>query len=324
MGPTLSLCMIVRDEEQNLGRCLASVAGGVDEIVVCDTGSVDRTKDIAREHGAVVVERAWTDDFAAARNHAIEHATQDWVLILDADETVDEGSRLRLKEAIAKTPAEGLKILTRSLLPPGEIARFTDLVQTRLFVRRPEHRYEGKIHEQISPAILKAGGKIADADLLVLHHGYEKDTAQGKDRGARNLALLQKQAKATPNDPYILYNLGATYKNLGQHGEARKWLEAAAKKDNGKLNAGTRARLHMALAQIALGAHQDAVAAQHARKTLAASPDNPVALQILALGLLSTNDVAGAVEAFQKLRRSPAVDPGLAADIDKVLASLGH
>ena len=322
MDKTLSLCMIVRDEEANLGACLESVAGAVDEIVVSDTGSVDRTRDIARAHGAVVVERAWTDDFAAARNHAIDHATKDWVLILDADETVDIASRPRLREVITTTRAAALAVRVRNLLPPGEVALFNEFTQTRLFERKPAHRYAGKVHEQITAPILDAGGTIGEGDVLVLHHGYQSTTAQGRDRGARNLALLLKQNAETPGDPFILYNLGATYKNMGNHAEARRHLVAATDADGGTLNPGTRERLFMTLAQLALAAREDKLASDYARKTLATAPENPVALQILALGLLATGDVAGALDAFRRLRRSPALAPALAADIDKVLATL--
>ncbi len=324
MAKTLSLCMIVRDEEANLDACLASVAGAVDEIVVSDTGSVDRTKEIARAHGAIVVERAWTRDFAAARNHAIEHATKDWVLILDADETIDTAARPLLRAAIATTSAAALKTRTRNLLPPGEIAAFNEIVQTRLFRRDPAHRYVGKVHEQITGSILDAGGTIAEADaeLIVLHHGYRSETAQGKDRGARNLALLITQNEETPGDPFILYNLGATFKNMRKHDEARRYLVEALEADRGALTSGVRERLYTTLAQLALGAHDDALAAEYALATLAIGPANPLALQILALGLVSKGDVAGAVDAFRRLRRSPALAPNLAADIDKVLAAL--
>ena len=324
MAKTLSLCMIVRDEEANLRACLESVAGAVDEIIVSDTGSKDRTIEVARAHGATVVERAWTDDFAAARNHAIDHATKDWVLILDADETVDIASRPRLREVISTTSAAGLAVRVRNLLPPGEVALFNEFSQTRLFARTPAHRYAGKVHEQITSPILDAGGTMGESDIVVLHHGYQSTTAQGKDRGARNLALLVTQNEETPGDPFILYNLGATYKNMGNLAEARRHLVAATDADGGKLNPGTRERLFMALAQVALAAREDKLAAEYARKTLANGAENPVALQILALGLLSTGDVAGALDAFRKLRRSPALAPALAADIDKVLATLAR
>jgi Flp pilus assembly protein TadD len=134
--------------------------------------------------------------------------------------------------------------------------------------------------------------------------------------------LLEKQAKLHPEDPFVLYNLGATYKAVGNLDAARRTLEAAAKFDRGALSSTVREGLSMRLAQLALAAKQDAVAVEHARKALAISPANPVALQVLALGLLAANDLAGAVDAFTKLRASPSLDPALASDVDRVLAQL--
>ena len=87
---TLSLCMIVKNEEANLGRCLESVKGVADEIIIVDTGSTDRTVEIARQHGAKIVSHQWDDDFAVARNVSLRAATSDWILVLDADEALDE------------------------------------------------------------------------------------------------------------------------------------------------------------------------------------------------------------------------------------------
>lgn len=94
---TISLCMIVRDEENGLGRCLDGVKDIADEIVIVDTGSTDRTKEIAAEYGAVIYDFEWIDDFAAARNEAFSKATKEYILWLDADDTIEEIDRVRFK-----------------------------------------------------------------------------------------------------------------------------------------------------------------------------------------------------------------------------------
>lgn len=322
---TIALCMIVRDEERNLADCLRSVEGAVDEIVIVDTGSKDETIAIARTFGARVFEQAWIDDFSAARNRAIDEATSDYALILDADERLEPATCARLRDVVAGAKdAAGFVFVTRSLMPAGETARWTDTQSTRLFTRRPEHRYEGAIHEQITPAIVRAGGKVVETDLVLVHHGYLTDAVQGgQSRARRNLSLLEKQAKRAPKDAYVLYNLGCTYKAIGDLASARKALEAAEKADRGTLNRNAKEGLTMRLAQIALAAKEDARAVEYARRTLALAPENPVALQVLALGLLGKNDVRGAVDTFRKLRASPSLDLALAADIDQLLAQLG-
>ncbi|AKU93775.1 UDP-glucose--Lipooligosaccharide beta 1-4 glucosyltransferase [Labilithrix luteola] len=320
---TLSLCMIVRDEESNIEGCLRSVQGVVDEIVVVDTGSKDRTITIARDFGALVVEEAWTNDFSAPRNRSIELATKDWILVLAADERIAPASGRRMREVVGRTRARGLQVRVRNLMPAGETALFDEVPQTRLFERRTEHRYEGIIHEQIAPSIVRGGGTIAKADLLVVHHGYQQDLVQGdRSRARRNLTLLEKQVELTPRDPYVLYNLGCTYKAVGNLAAARGALEAAEANDHGALDASSRLGLQTRLAQLALASRQDAIAVARARKALAISPSNPVALQVVALGLVALGDRAGALAAFAKLRRSPVVNPSLATDIDRLLARL--
>jgi glycosyltransferase involved in cell wall biosynthesis/thioredoxin-like negative regulator of GroEL len=107
---TLSLCMIVRDEENNIQRALASIRPVVDEMIVVDTGSTDRTKDIANELGAKVYDFAWTDSFADARNFALSKATSDWILILDADEVISPSDHEELRKLLGKGPrSQGVK-----------------------------------------------------------------------------------------------------------------------------------------------------------------------------------------------------------------------
>ena len=100
-NPTVSLCMIVKDEEENLARCLDSVRDFVDEIIIVDTGSTDRTIDIAERYGARVFYHPWEGSFSKARNYSLKYATCDWILILDADEELNNDDTSRLKE-IAK------------------------------------------------------------------------------------------------------------------------------------------------------------------------------------------------------------------------------
>lgn len=104
----ISLCMIVKDEEELLPHCLASVQGAVDEMIVVDTGSSDRSPEIARQHGAVVVPFEWCDDFAAARNAGLEQASGDWILFLDADEVLDRAAREQIRSWTAISGCDGL------------------------------------------------------------------------------------------------------------------------------------------------------------------------------------------------------------------------
>ena len=104
----ISLCMIVKDEQEWLAQCLESVQGAVDEIIVVDTGSSDRSNDIARQYGARIVPYVWCDDFAAARNAGLEQATGEWILFLDADEALDAEARKQLRSWTAASTCDGL------------------------------------------------------------------------------------------------------------------------------------------------------------------------------------------------------------------------
>src|SRR5262249_58698262 len=152
----VSLCMIVKDEEANLPACLDSAVDLVDEVVVVDTGSADNTRAVAARYGARVVDFAWCDSFAAARNESLRHATGDWVLWLDADDRLDEANRLKLGSLLRSLPDEDAAYLLRSQTPPDPITGTVVLVdQAKLFRLRPDVRFEYRVHEQIVPAVLR-------------------------------------------------------------------------------------------------------------------------------------------------------------------------
>src|SRR4051794_39937094 len=138
----VSLCMIVRDEEQNLADCLRPVAELFDEIVIVDTGSRDATRQVARQFTDRVVEFTWCDDFSAARNESLRHATGDWIFWLDADDRIDAANRERLQRLFATLPDERVAYVMRCLCGhgPGQTSSAFDHV--RLFRRHPEARWK--------------------------------------------------------------------------------------------------------------------------------------------------------------------------------------
>lgn len=215
--PRLSLCLIVRDEAQNLARCLASVQGVVDEIVVVDTGSRDATPALAQELGALVYYEPWQDDFSLARNASLGRATGDWVLILDADEELAEGKELLPELLAAPADVEGYFLTIESPtadLPGAQVLRHVNL---RLFRRRAEYRFCGAIHEQILPSILAArpNACLPEAPVVVRHHGYL--ASKNAAKAARNRAILERALAVRPDDPFLRYNLGVTRYQTGDY-----------------------------------------------------------------------------------------------------------
>jgi len=208
-GLTVSLVMIVKDEEAVLGRCLASAVAHVDEVVVVDTGSTDGTVAVAREHGAKVVETTWNDSFADARNVSLDHATGDWVLYLDADEELVAADGPRLRELARRTWREGFLVEVTNYASERDASRAVNHLGLRMFRRRPEHRFTGRLHEQITglPPVA-APEKIESAAVRVEHWGYVAQLREAKDKGRRNLELVERQIREAGATPFLLYNLG--------------------------------------------------------------------------------------------------------------------
>lgn len=226
--PTLSLCLIVRNEAHNLPRCLASAAGVVDEIVVVDTGSTDDTVAVAESYGARVLHHTWQDDFALARNVSLEAATGDWLLVLDADEALPPETREKLKRTLWLTDADALQVTVRNFMPDDLLVSYKDFSSFRLCRNRPEYRYSQCIHEQILPALEKHGARLEPADLLIWHYGYAQSTVQGVTRrAARDRVLLEQAVAADPNHAYLNYQLGALYLRENELALAEIYLRRA-------------------------------------------------------------------------------------------------
>jgi tetratricopeptide (TPR) repeat protein len=224
--PGISLCMIVKNEEHFLGRCLASVADVVDEKIVVDTGSTDRTIEIARSFGATVLERAWRNDFAWARNQGLEVATKRWILVLDADEELTSDSKaalLQLKSVPAYQGAVWVRCFNESDDYRGTGAMSHVLI--RLFPNHPEIRYKGLIHEFPTVCDSPNGLEGHLAPVSIVHHGYLKDVVAARNKAERNLAIVREAAEREPEDPFHWFNLGSTAFMIGDFELAREALE---------------------------------------------------------------------------------------------------
>lgn len=208
----LSACLIVKDEEANLDRCLKSLEGVVDEIVVVDTGSTDRTVEIAVRHGAVLGHFAWCDDFAAARNASLELATGNWALWIDADEELTAESRNSIYEAVIRPHFGGYFIRIVNLMDADNEANQYVHKPVRLFRRIPEIRFDGRIHEQVLQAFDQHGLIAATLGNATLkHYGYQQAVMQQKDKLNRTVTMLEREVKEHPRDPFHWFNLANAY-----------------------------------------------------------------------------------------------------------------
>ena len=229
-APPLSLCMIVRDSSRTLAACLAGIRPWVDEMVVVDTGSVDDTPAIAAAFGARVFRFPWCDDFAAARNESLRRGRGRWLFWMDADDTIDADNGRRLRElAASAVPDDVLAHVVRVHCPasddPG--ADVTAVDHVKLVRNRPDLRFEGRIHEQLLPAVRRAGGEVGWTDLFVTHSGSDRSPAGRRRKHERDLRLLQLDLRDRPGHSFVLFNLGMTLADAGDHAGAADALAAA-------------------------------------------------------------------------------------------------
>jgi len=204
----VSLTMIVRNEEGNLADCLESAAGLFEEIVVADTGSTDRTVEIARRFGAKVVDFPWIDDFAAARNAALAQASCRYAFWLDADDRIDAMNRRRLRELFDGLKDDGAAYVMKQLsVSQDRFATTTSADHVRLFPVRDDVWWTYRVHEQIVPALRAAGIPVRWTEIGIGHVGYV-DPALRDSKLDRNLRILLAELRERPGDPFVLFNIG--------------------------------------------------------------------------------------------------------------------
>ena len=219
--PSISLCMIVKNEEVRLRDCLASAKSIVSEMIVVDTGSSDRSVDIAQEMGALVFHHPWEGNFSSARNHSLNYASSDWILILDGDEILDPSSLLHLQQIdFDHTDTEAFTF---------EIVNFTSdlaikteaglLDQVRLFKNSPHHRYDGCVHNQLINLKTQEPLSQGKTKVQVLHYGYTPEVwaAQNKDD---RIVLHERAIAEDPHNHFIRFNYANHLKILKRYEEA--------------------------------------------------------------------------------------------------------
>jgi glycosyltransferase involved in cell wall biosynthesis/predicted negative regulator of RcsB-dependent stress response len=201
--------MIVRNEAKDLADCLHSAKGCVDEVIVVDTGSTDGTAEIARNSGARVVAIPWRDHFAAARNAALEAATREWILVLDADERIAEGDGYKVKAAAARAAASSYRVEIQSDVGGAQLQ---SSILVRMFRNDPSIRYVRRIHESVNEALVawnaRTGQRTLDLDVRIRHFGYVPDRFQQLKKRERNLRLHRLTVDDDPRDPYSWYRYG--------------------------------------------------------------------------------------------------------------------
>lgn len=218
----LSICMIIKNEERFLDKCLNAVSSLDAELIIVDTGSTDSSKAIAEKYTDKVFDFDWCNDFSAARNYAISKASNDCILSLDADEVLDTYQLNQLKKSISKClddsvgcPPIGRIVCKNIYTNNGEENVLIENLP-RIFSKKYYH-FEGIVHEQIVPINASDNKSYIDSSLEFNHYGYYGDEEFIHNKSERNITLLKLMLEDTPDDPYIMYQIGKSYFMRGDY-----------------------------------------------------------------------------------------------------------
>lgn len=229
ISPSISLCMIVKDEADCIDRCLQSVKEVVDEIIVVDTGSIDETVTICKRHNAIVIHHTWEDDFAKARNIGIQKAKGDWILWLDADEEW-HGNVENIKAILQTTTASVLSLPVVNFHGESEPVDYDQafiLYQYRLFHHNEDITFTDRIHERLLLRDHHTIECVKDSSITVHHYGYLKEYVYNKQKSERNITLIVQEMEKGNNSPWLRYHLASEYASLKQYYQAFECINAA-------------------------------------------------------------------------------------------------
>ncbi|MBI2145577.1 tetratricopeptide repeat protein [Candidatus Woesearchaeota archaeon] len=239
---TISLCMIAKDEEKHIGNAIGSVKPIVSQVVVVDTGSSDKTAEIAKAFGAEVYGFKWVDDFAAARNESLKYAKGDWVLVLDADETIAAADLEKIKALAASTEFDGFWLVGRyytndsyrqdfmsslndSYAESRGFAGWVPKLIVRLFRNKPQARFEGVVHESVADSIVRSGGKCVLANVPIHHYAELKGKESYERKAGFYRRLCEKKVVVEPDSPRAWFDLGIVERSALNFEKARECFE---------------------------------------------------------------------------------------------------
>lgn len=315
--PKLTLSMIVKNEEKYLRECLESVKDTVDEIVIVDTGSEDKTVEIAKSYNARIFYFKWINDFSAARNFALSNSTGNWILYLDADERLSSESVKKLKNLVEINELIGFKCVVVSLDEKLGISQ--SMKYTRLFRNNSDIQFEGKVHEQIENSLIKNNYKIIDSEIIIYHQGYNVPKEELKFKAERNLKLLLNEYKNNKSS-YNAYQLANTYSALDDSTNALKYFKEAIVDKN--LKRELRAISYMNLADYEMRNQNISSSKEYIDKAIKLNPNlsliNIIAAQIYAKLNLSSA-INHCINALKQSKLNLSSDQEIFVDAEKII-----
>jgi GT2 family glycosyltransferase/Flp pilus assembly protein TadD len=314
---SLSICMIVKNEELSLAKCLMSVKPVADEIIVVDTGSADKTKAIASALGAKVFDFPWTNDFSEARNYSLSKASGGWILVLDADELVSPLDHDKLKKLINSKAEKRVAytMVTRNYTDQAgsrdwsanegryiheEIGRgWIPSPKVRLFANDKRINFVNPVHELVEPTLEKLGIKIKTCDVPVHHYGrlnQDKLIAKGKEYYRLGIAKIEKSKGE--GEYNALRELAIQAAEIGEYAEAvNVWEKALELKSNDAV-----AFMNMGFAFLMMKQYEKA--AEHSKKAMDLDPDFREAALNYSAAELIAGDVKKAISTLENILKN--------------------
>lgn len=255
----ITLCMVVRDEEDCLDRCLASAVPWISECIVLDTGSQDRTMEIAQNFGCRCHSVRWEHDFAAVRNAALDLASRSWILVLDADEEIEPGQWELLQSLTRADDVDGYYVRIKSFVGTVESGEFFVDSVCRLFRNDPRIRFQGRIHEDVITSLRELRtDNVAFSEFQVAHYGYLEEVIQRKKKGERNRLLLQHAMEEQPEELIWRYAWGTELFAQGAYERALQEFEPLLPRVEVYGGYASDLLLKTVYAMRAVGRHEDA------------------------------------------------------------------
>jgi tetratricopeptide (TPR) repeat protein len=305
----ISLCAIVKNEESTLSKCLSSAKKFVNEIVILDTGSTDKTVKVAQGYGAKVHHFEWCIDFSAARNEALKYVTGDWILVLDADETLAPEIIPQLREAIQREEYLLINLVRDEI----GAAQSPYSMVSRLFRNHPDIKFSRPYHALVDDSVSEILQKEPHwqigyiQGIAILHSGYQQSQINRKNKLVKAQAAMEEFFANNPSDAYVCSKLGALYIDLGKIPQSIQLLSKGVSLSDENYEILYELYYHLGIAYSRLKNHQQAIAHYQAAIKLPIYP-------ILKLGaynnlgnlLKEKGDLNGAKKAYETILK---IDP---------------
>lgn len=312
-APKISLCMIVKNEEQVLSQCLSSAEGLVDEIILVDTGSSDETMKIGSLYGARMLSISWEDDFSKARNISLKMAGMEWILVLDADEVISPGDHHLIRELISNKTYFGYSLEQRTY---GDDPNFLDWIKTtgqykeekgyagyvssfliRLFRNDPRILFEGKVHELVEPSFERHRLPYLKTSVPIHHYGKVRESSRIHEKAKAYLTIGLEKVRLNPHDPKAYGELGAQHMELKDYKKAAECFERSVALNPSDQNS----YVNLGVALLREGALEKAE--ETLNRALSLNPENEDALFNMGGLFLHKGEYSPAEQCFRELLR---------------------